>query len=261
MEWMESYLQIWMIVCPLVFLAGFVDAVAGGGGLISLPAYTFAGIPIHLAAGTNKFAMSLGTGSAMLGFIKSGKVHMKTGIVAGLGALIGSPLGAKLQLLMPENVVSVMMLIVLPCVAIYTACNHKMGMGENNFTEPETFDLIFGLKTFAIGFFIGGYDGLIGPGTGTFLILCFSSILGFELIISSGCAKIVNFISNISALTIYLIEGKVMFAVGVPACICAVLGNQLGTRMAVRGGSKVVRYLVFVVLGMMIAKFIYELAV
>ncbi len=258
MEFIETYGMMWLIVCPLVFLAGFVDAVAGGGGMISLPSYTFAGIPIHLAAGTNKFAMSLGTGSAMVTFMKSGKVHMKTGLVAALGALIGSPLGAKLQLAMPENVVNMMMLIVLPCVAIYTAMHRNIGMEENSFTEPEVFDAVFGVKTFLIGFIIGAYDGLIGPGTGTFLILGFSTILGFDLLISSGCAKIVNFTSNIAALAVYIIEGKVLYAVGIPAALCAIGGNRLGAHVAVRGGAKIVRYLVFIVLGMMIVKFIAE---
>ena len=110
-----------------------------------------------------------------------------------------------------------------------------------------------------IGLCIGAYDGLVGPGTGTFLILCFTSLLGYDLILSSGCAKLANLASNLASLVLYWINGKVFLALAVPAALCCMLGGYLGARLAVRGGARVVRMLIFVVLGLLIVKTGWEL--
>lgn len=240
------------IICPMAFLAGFVDAVAGGGGLISIPAYLFAGMPAHLALGSNKFAMSLGTFTSMLRYVQAGRVRVRTGLAAAAGALIGAPLGTSLALYIPEQTLKSILLVLLPCVAVFLAVRRDVG-AEN--TVPRNFSPVQGTAiSFAIGFVIGGYDGLIGPGTGTFLILAFSVVLGYDLLLASGCAKIVNFTSNITSMLVFLLCGKVVFAVAVPAAVCAIAGNQAGARLAVRGGVRVVRLLIWVVLGLLIAK-------
>lgn len=247
----EQYGQVWLVVLPLVFMGAVVDSIAGGGGLISLPAYMMV-LPPHVAAATNKFAASFGTLTSLLRFLKSGKVHIKVSLLAAAGALIGSPIGAQIQMLLSDALLNQIMLVILPCVAVFMV--FRRDLGADDAAMPAVCSGKMAVQSFAIGLVIGGYDGLIGPGTGTFLIIAFSSILGFNLLFASGSAKVVNFASNISALIVYLMHGQVLFAVGIPALIFAVIGYQVGAQLALRGGGKVVRWLIFVVLGMMIIK-------
>lgn len=251
MDFLNQYVHIWIVVLPLVLAGAIVDAIAGGGGLITLPAYMMV-LPPHIAAATNKFAASFGTLSSLLRFIKSGKVHIKVSIIAALGALIGSPVGTQIQMYLSDDMLNKMMLIILPCVAIFLV--FRRDMGTDNHDLVEDFKPSIAVKAFLIGLAIGAYDGLVGPGTGTFLILAFTTCLGFPLLFSSGSAKVVNFASNISALVVYLLHGQVMFAVGIPALICALIGYQIGAQMALKGGGRVVRSLIFVVLGLMLIK-------
>lgn len=247
----EQYGHIWLVVLPLVFLGAVVDSIAGGGGLISLPAYMIV-LPPHVAAATNKFAASFGTFSSLIRFLRSGKVHLKVSLIAAVGALIGSPMGAQIQLFIPAAWLNRILLVLLPCVAVFLMVRRDLGAddGQTDYTCTSK----AAVQAFIIGLLIGGYDGLIGPGTGTFLILAFSSCMNFPLLLASGSAKVVNFASNIAALVVYLLHGQVLFAVGVPAMLCAILGYQVGAHMALRGGGKVVRVLIFVVLGILLIK-------
>lgn len=250
-EFIAQYAHIWLVALPLVFLGAIVDSVAGGGGLITLPAYMMV-LPPHVAAATNKFAASFGTLSSLLRFLKSGQVHLKISLIAAIGALIGSPIGTQIQMFISDDLLNKMMLIILPCVAVFMV--FRRDLGADNQTELAPFSAKIAVQSFLIGLLIGGYDGLVGPGTGTFLILAFTAVLGIPLLSSSGSAKVVNFASNIAALVVYLIHGQVLFAVGIPALICAICGYQVGANMALKGGGKVVRGLIFVVLGLMIVK-------
>lgn len=253
---METMFKILIIVCPLVFTAGFVDAVAGGGGLISLPAYMLAGLPIHIASGSNKFSASLGTVIAAGNYIKSGKVKWDIAVISAIGAIIGSSLGTTLALYIAEGVLKGIMMIVIPIVALFLATQKNLGKD----TIPKKWSQkVKGVVTLLIGVAIGCYDGLIGPGTGTFLIIAFSMVLGIDLVTASGCAKITNLASNITSLMIYLMSGKVIFLVAIPATLCSMLGANLGARFAIKGGAKNIRYIMFVVIGLLFIKTIMGL--
>ncbi|WP_294403927.1 TSUP family transporter [uncultured Clostridium sp.] len=251
---MYSYNIILSIVCPLVFCAGFVDAVAGGGGLISLPAYIFAGIPIHVAYGTNKFANCTGTFVACIKFFKSGNMKVKSGVISAIGALIGSWFGTQLVLILDEKYLKYCLMFILPVVALFLLFNRNFGSDEE--IKKLSNNKLY-ILSFIIGLIIGAYDGFFGPGTGTFLVLAFTSFLGFNLITASGNAKIVNLASNLSALIAYIINGKVWFAIGIPAAICAVLGNYIGAHMAIKNGSKFIKPIILVVVVMLLGKVIY----
>lgn len=168
----------YLIVCPLVFLAGLVDSIAGGGGLIALPAYLIAGVPAHVALGTNKLSSAMGTtvSTARLakhGFLK-GKVLMA--VCSSAAALMGSALGAHLALMVPESVIKHMMIVVLPVVAFYVLRNKDMGARDR--TGDISRNKVFAISM-AAAFFVGGYDGFYGPGTGTFLILILTGLPGW----------------------------------------------------------------------------------
>ncbi|MDP4110107.1 MAG: TSUP family transporter, partial [Bacillota bacterium] len=249
---MSEFYRMCLIVCPLVFTAGFVDAIAGGGGLISLPAYYLAGLPAHIAAGTSKMAMSIGTLTAAGGYIKARKLDMKVSLIAAAGSFLGSCAGSSLAIIISDSMLKAIMLTVLPIVAVFIVVRKDFGSEK---AQPNQKALKHtGVTAFMIGLAIGCYDGLIGPGTGTFLILAFTAVLGFDLLKSSGCAKVVNLASNIASVIIFVLNGKVLFARAAPATVCAMAGNFAGMKLAIRGGSKYVRYTIFVVIGLLFVK-------
>lgn len=251
---MNEVLKMLMIICPLIFTAGFVDAVAGGGGLISLPAYILAGLPTHQAAGCNKFSASLGTVVATVNYIKSGKVKLRIAIFAAMGAIVGSSLGTYLALIISDQLLKGMMMVAIPIVAVFLITQKNLG-NEKNVQDLKKRSLLSeSIISISIGLVIGCYDGLIGPGTGTFLMIAFSFILGIDLVTSSGCAKVANLASNITSVIIYSLGGKVLFLLAIPAAGCSMLGGYLGSKFAIKGGSQKVRYIMFLVIGLLFLK-------
>ena len=191
---MEALLPF-LIVCPLVFVAGFVDAIAGGGGLISLPAYLISGLPVHTALGTNKMSSLMGTSLATWRYARHGFVNLRRSAVCAAFALVGSALGANVALLVSDGVFKLIMLVVVPLTGCYIMF-HK-GFGEAR--EPLAPTRTLALCT-AISFAMGLYDGFYGPGTGTFLILLFLAAAHLTLDEAAGTAKVVNLTTNVGGL-------------------------------------------------------------
>ena len=245
-------LKMCIIVFPLVFLAGFIDSVAGGGGVISLPAFMLAGLPAYTAAGTNKFTASCGTLFATVSYLRRGKVVLSAALISAVGSLVGSFFGTKLALSIPEQTLKYVMMGALIVVAVFLGINRNFGKTakERKFSAP-----VRCLLAFAIGLVVGAYDGLIGPGTGTFLIICFTGILGMDLITSSGCAKLSNLASGIASAAVHIANGNVMFLLALCAAVFSIFGNILGARYAIKGGTKNVRIIMFVVLFLIFVKF------
>lgn len=239
-----------MIICPLVFLAGFVDSVAGGGGVISLPAYLLAGIPIKFAAGTNKFVNGCGTALACYNYSKSGNVNWLAALPAAVFSLVGSVIGTSLAVYLRDEILKAIVLIALPLVAVALFLSKAK---DNDAEKPYTKQQAMVLASL-IGLVIGVYDGLIGPGTGTFLTLAFSGVLGYSLLKSSGCARVANLASNVASMVVYLINGMVMFKIAIPAVLCALLGANMGSKYAINGGSDKIRVIMFFVLALLFIK-------
>ena len=254
---MPEFLKTCLIVCPLVFLAGFVDSVAGGGGIISLPAYLMAGLPAHLAAGTNKVVNGCGTLMATVKYFRNGKVRLRPAVVAAVAALLGSMLGAQLASMVSEAALETAMLVALPCVAVFLVVKRDFGKDDAPAAviEPRREIIVSAL----IGLGVGCYDGLLGPGTGTFMILCFTAFLSMDLLTASGCSKAANLASNAGSAAVWILHGSVLWTLAVPAIVCNILGALLGARFAIRGGSKNIRGVMFVVLGLLFVKMLYEL--
>ena len=245
-----------IIVCCLIFFAGLVDAIAGGGGLISLPAYIVAGIPMHYALGTNKFAAACGTSISVFRFVKNKYIHIPSVITAIIGALIGSSLGANLALRLDEKYLQYFLVISIPIIFVVALKKKELGDEDtSNKWKKSTLITI----SFLAGLIIGGYDGFYGPGTGTFLILIFSAVIGFNVKTSIGNTKVVNFASNIAALTTFLINGKVFFPVAIPAAVFGILGNYVGSGLVLKNGAKIVRPVFVVVLVGLFIKIIIEI--
>ncbi len=239
-----SYEVTLAIVCPLVFLAGFVDSIAGGGGLISIPAYLFAGLPIHNAYGTNKFSACIGTIIAAVNYFKNGKMNIRVALFGALAALPGSYLGTLLALHLSATALQLSLLIILPVVAIFTLTHRTFGRATNITPLSKKRVIVLSLMT---GFIIGAYDGFFGPGTGMFLILIFAGLMHIDLVEGSGTAKVVNLASNLASAITFIIGGKVVFALAIPAAFCAIAGNFLGSRLAIKIGSAFVRPVIAIV--------------
>jgi len=255
---MPELLKMCLVVCPLVFLAGFVDSVAGGGGLISLPAYLLVGLPAHTAAGTNKVVACIGTTFAAAKYIRSGNVKIKLALLAAAGALAGSYLGTRAAVHLDDGTLKLVILCALPLVAVFMALKKDFGREDSRPPKAWTKKQEAALCA-AIGLVIGCYDGLVGPGTGTFLMLAFTAVLGFDLLKATGCAKVANLASNVASAIVWLINGSVLLPIVLPAAVFGAAGNLLGARYAIKGGSKKIRGMAFAVLGLMAVKLAYDL--
>lgn len=253
---MHTTLKMLIMVCPLIFTAGFVDSIAGGGGLISLPAYLFAGLPIHFAYGTNKFSSTFGTFFSTLRFIKNKQINYKSAAASVSTALIGSYLGAKLAMALDEKYLRYSLAVLLPVVGVFILTRKGFGETDNSLLLSSAKILSMSL---AAGLLVGIYDGFFGPGTGTFLILIYTQVIGFNIITASGNAKLVNLASNISALTAFIIGGKVYFAIGVPAAVFGILGNWIGAGLAVKKGAKIIKPVLLLVLGILFLKIAFDI--
>lgn len=243
----------YLIVCPLVFVAGLVDSIAGGGGLIALPAYLIAGVPAHVALGTNKMSSAMGTVVSTARFAKHGYLRGKMFMAAcsAAAALVGSALGAHLALMVPESVIKHMMIVVLPVVAFYVLRNKDMGENAKTGTIPERRVLAICI---AAAFFVGGYDGFYGPGTGTFLILILTGAARMDTRSASAQTKVINLASNIAALITFIATGNVLYPLGLTAGVCSIAGHYIGAGMVAHDGHKVVRPVVLLVLAVLFIK-------
>ncbi len=258
---MPELLKELLIVCPLVFLAGFVDSVAGGGGLIAIPAYLLAGLPAQLAAGTNKLTAGCGSVISGVKYVRSGKFQLRPVLFGVVGAIAGSAAGASLAAKMPEAVFKTILLAALPAVAVFLAV--KRDFGAEKSVSPEQQAAVSQRKqdivSLLIGLALGCYDGLVGPGTGTFMIMAFTAFLSMDLVTAAGSSRITNLTANLSAAAVWALNGHVAWRLVLPAAACSLAGNYLGARYAIRGGSKRVRGMIFVVLGLLFAKMLYDL--
>lgn len=245
-----------LIVCVLIFLAGFVDAIAGGGGLISLPAYLFAGFPVHTAIGSNKFSSCAGLASAGIKYLKEGKVRMSVALWSALGCIIGAGAGTRLGLFFSERTLHMIVLVALPIVAVFLATRKDLGADGKEVMLDRKKEAI--LAT-VIGIAVGMYDGLIGPGAGTFLILGFTTFIGIGLVEASACAKVSNMASNLTSVLILAFSGNVEYMVAIPAAVCSIVGSYCGAKVAVKGGGKRVKQFMYVVLVLLFIKLVTDL--
>lgn len=226
-----------LFICVAGFTAAFVDSVAGGGGIISIPAIMSVGIPSHIALGTNKFGASFGAFASTVTFSKSKKIYFPLIKYLVPFTLIGAVLGVKTVLSIDEKVLQVIILILVFVIAIYTLIKKDFG-SSNDFIGLTKKNIIYGC---ILAFFLGFYDGLFGPGTGSFLIFAFISIYKFDFSLSAGNGKILNFASGIASLATFAISGSVDYLIGIPFALSMILGAFLGTKIAIKNGAKVIK--------------------
>ena len=248
-----TFLQF-LIVCPLVGLAGFVDAIAGGGGLISLPAYLIAGLPAQTALATNKLSACMGATIAAVKHAKSGYLPWKPALPCVFFAMLGSSLGARIVLMIDDYYFKRLMLVILPLTAIYIYRSRAMVQEREKLPFWQT-----ALIGSAVSFAIGIYDGFYGPGTGVFLILLLTSLAHYGLKESNGLCKAINWTTNVSSLAVFLLNGKVLFPLGLTAGLFSILGSYLGARTFEKKGAQSVKPLMLIVVAIFFVKVLLEI--
>jgi uncharacterized protein len=249
-------LQTFAIILPFIFLAGLVDSIAGGGGLLSLPAYLAAGLPPHYALGNNKFSSCFGTFFATLRYWRGNLVDVPVALTSAGAALVGSFAGTKTVLAVKPDFLNILLVILIPVIAAFTLLNKGFGTESRHEEIPE--GKRRALAALA-GLIIGFYDGFFGPGTGSFLIFFYTVGLKYDLVKANANTKVVNLASNIAALIGFLLDGKVLFAIGIPAAFAGIAGNLLGSRLVLSKGARLIRPIFLFSLSLLFIKIVFNL--
>ncbi len=241
------------VVSAAVFTAGFIDAIAGGGGLITLPTYLLIGLPPHNAISTNKLSSAMGTTISTAEYIHKGFVNWKTAIFCAVVSLTGALLGSNLALLIPVDIFGMVMIVLLPLIAVYVLSHKNFESSGEPFGETKTRILCI-----VSSFFIGFYDGFYGPGTGTFMLILLTGLARVSLNEAAGTTKIVNLTSNVTSLAVFIYNGKVIWLLGLVAGVFSIAGHFLGAKAFIKNGTRIARPIVILVLAALFAKIILE---
>lgn len=245
--------ELWVIALLALsaFGAGLVDAIAGGGGLVTVPALLAAGLPVPVALATNKGQASFGAVSSFFSFWSKGGIDRARAPLAFVSGFVGSLVGARVLLLVRPEPLKPVVLVLLLVAAGLVAYPRKPGSGS---AKPWAMAAL-GPIAFALGF----YDGFFGPGVGSMLIVAFVVVFGDTLTRASGNAKVVNLASNLAALLLFSIKGAVLWRVAAPMAAANALGAFVGARLAVKRGDKLVRVVVLGVVTVLVLKMAYDL--
>ncbi len=250
----ELSIYIVLILCIVSFAAGFVDSVAGGGGLLMAPALLLSGMPPHLALGTNKFIAIFGTATAVINFTRHRIIIWRIAIIGLIASMIGAAIGTNAILLFDDKTATTIILAILPFTAIVTFMPKKQVKSNvSEFNNKELY-LLVPIISFCLGF----YDGFFGPGTGTFIIIAFYSVLGMNLIYASAVAKVINLASGVGSFITFAIAGKIFYTLGIPLIVCNIVGAYFGSKMAMSKGQSFIRKLIVIVFVMLFISLIIK---
>ncbi|MGL4392909.1 MAG: sulfite exporter TauE/SafE family protein [Fusobacteriaceae bacterium] len=252
---MELSLATFLGLGITCFIAAFIDSIAGGGGMISVPAYMAAGIPPHMALGTNKMSASFAATSSAWKFWKAGRTTPSIWKFLVPFTLVGAVLGSYAVMLLDKKYLYplvVVMLIITICYTVY----HK-NLGNVNYYEGfhTRQQLIFGMM---FAFILGFYDGFFGPGTGSFLIFCFIKVFKFDFIFASGNAKILNLVSSIFSLLTFMYLGQVLYLYGMGIGLFSFVGGYYGSKFAILRGSQIIKPIFLLASSAVLLKMAYQ---
>lgn len=239
------------LIVVAALMAGWVDAVVGGGGLLQLPAVLLVpGISPVQALATNKLASIAGTATSSVTFYRRARPDLRTALPMALVALLGAVAGAFVATVLPATWFKPIIVLALVVVAVITASRPTLGQQARvRFTGVAHL-----AAATTVGAVIGFYDGMIGPGTGTFLVIALVALLGYDFLQASAKAKLVNFATNLGALLLFIPHGSVLWQLGLALGVANMSGSYLGSRMAIRHGTGFIRIVFLVVVGVLILK-------
>ena len=236
----EITLYILTLLFVAAFVAGFVDSIAGGGGLITVPAMLLAGLPPIDTLATNKLQSLFGSGSATLAYARGGHVELRSQMPMAIMSALGAALGAAMTTFVPGDVLRALLPILLIVIALYFLFKPNIGDADKH---RRMTPFLFGVTLVPL---IGFYDGIFGPGTGSFFMLAFVTLLGFGMLKATAHTKMLNFASNIGAFAVFAVSGAIHWKAGLVMGVGQFLGAQAGSLLAMRSGSKIIRPLLVV---------------
>lgn len=252
---METYLIV--ILCIASFVAGFVDAIVGGGGLIQTPVALIVMPNISVASiiGTLKIPGFSGTSVATIQYLKKVKVDWKLFGVMAIVSFVFAYIGSSLLNVMQNDFMKPVLFVVLVLLLLYTYIKKDFGQLQlATITNKQKY-----IYAVLICVFIGFYDGFIGPGTGSLLIMAFVAILGFDFLQASTNAKLVNLATNIGSITLFALKGKIIWAIAIPMAVCNATGAWLGARLAIAKGNSFIRVFFLVIVAITLVRFGYDI--
>lgn len=251
---METYIIIFL--CIASFVAGFIDAIVGGGGLIQTPAalVLLPNMPVASVIGTLKIPGFSGTSIAAYQYVKKVKVNWKLFVVMAIVSFSFSYLGSSLLNVMKNDFMKPVLFVILILLLIYTYLKKDFGHFHISILTQQQLYLYASLIVAVLGF----YDGFIGPGTGSLLIMAFIAILGFDFLQANANAKLVNLATNFGSITLFMLKGKIIWVIAIPMAICNILGAWLGAKLAISQGNGFIRILFLIVVGLALLRFGYD---
>ena len=251
---MELELITLLVLVAVFLVAGVVDSVAGGGGLLTLPSLLLVGLPPEVAMGTNKLASSLGMSASMLSYMRAGLIRNGRMLGFGVAAMLaGGTLGSMVLHLFDSATIGRIIVFLLPFGMVATLMPRK---SVREATELTPFAMFVTLPVVLFG--LGFYEGFFGPGTGSFLVLGLHFVLGLGFVPATAMAKVFNLAGGVSALAVFLWHGNVLLGLGVPLAIASIAGNIVGSRLAIRLGAKLVRRMLIVSLTLLFASLVWK---
>jgi uncharacterized protein len=245
-------IEILALLAAAAFVAGFVDSIAGGGGLIALPALLLSGLDPVSALATNKFQGSFATASATLAYWRKGHIRISNHWRTIVAIFLASALGASTARFAPKEVLSLLLPIMLIAIALYFAFSPRL---SDTSQKPRVPAAAF---AFAIAPAIGFYDGIFGPGAGSFYMLSLVTLLGLGIVQATATTKLLNFTSNIAAFLAFALTAKILWWVGLMMGVAQFIGAQIGSRLAMKHGAKIIRPLLVVVCCAMAVKLLLD---
>jgi uncharacterized membrane protein YfcA len=251
---MESYIVI--LLCVAAFAAGFIDAIVGGGGLIQTPAglILLPNLPVSTVIGTLKIPAFSGTSFAAYQYLKKVTMNWKLLFIMMFLALPSAFLGSTLLTYMSNDFMKPLLLFILSLLAIYTYAKKNFGQHlERNISDRTQI-----LNAVGISFIVGFYDGFIGPGTGSFLVVAFIALMGFDFLHAYANDKMVNLSTNFGSICLFVIKGKIIWAIALPMAASNAMGGWLGAKLAINKGNGFIRIFFLVVVMGTLLRFAYD---
>ncbi len=250
-----NYMTTLLIICPVFFVAGIIDSIGGGGGLIALPTYLMIGLPIRTAYGCNKLQAGLGNLVSAIKYFRNNMVDLKIALISAVTAMTGAYFGTKIIFILPEETIQKAITVALPIIALVMVLRKT---DARNIIMKSDISKKTIMQALIVGIVMGFYNSLFGPGIGTVAIIAFTMIMHYDARVASGNGKVLIVLTNAIALVSYVRTGNVAYEIAGPAAVSAILGNLIGVNLAIKKGEKIIKPVMLVIVILTVIKFAWE---
>ena len=250
-----NYITKLLIIIPVFFVAGVIDSIGGGGGLIALPTYLMIGLPIRTAYGCNKLLAGLGNLVSAIKYFKKNMVDLKIALISAITAMTGAYIGTKIIFLLPEETIQKAITVALPAIAVVMVLRKT---DARNVIMKSDISKKTIVQALIVGLIMGFYNSLFGPGVGTVAIIGFTMLMHYDARVASGNGKVLIVLTNAIALVSYIKTGGIAYEIAGPAALSAIAGNLVGVNLAIKKGEKIIKPVMLIVVILTVIKFALE---